>query len=185
MPRLRDEYNNRIRGELVKDFGLTNIMEVPTIEKIVLNVGAGSAINKESDALEDIVNMVTLISGQKPIVNKARKAVSAFKLREGMEVGVSVTLRGDLMWEFFDKLVNVVFPRTKDFRGLEVSAFDGSGNYSIGIEDQTVFPEIDANNIKRVRSLQVTIVTDAKDDKSAKALLDKFGFPFKKDVNRG
>ncbi|HBB64785.1 50S ribosomal protein L5 [candidate division WS6 bacterium RIFOXYD1_FULL_33_8] len=184
MARLRDEYNNRIRKELMKEYGYKNIMEVPTLKKIVINVGAGASI-AESEALEDIVQMVTLIAGQKPVVNKARKAVSAFKVREGMDIGVSVILRGNRMWEFFDKVINIVFPRTKDFRGLDVSAFDGSGNYSVGIEDQTVFPEIDANNIRKVRSLQFTIVTNAKDDKSGKALLDKFGFPFKKDVNRG
>lgn len=184
MARLREEYNNRIRQEVMTEAGYSNVMEVPTLSKIVINVGAGAAVN-EAEALEDIVNIVTTISGQKPIVNKARKAVSAFKIREGMEIGVSVTLRGDRMWEFFDKLVNVVLPRVKDFRGLDVSAFDGSGNYSIGIEDHTVFPEIDANNIKRVRSLQITIVTTAKDNKEGKLLLDKFGFPFKKDVNRG
>ncbi len=184
MARLREEYNNRIRQEVMTEAGYSNVMEVPTLSKIVINVGAGAAVN-EAEALDDIVNIVTTISGQKPIVNKARKAVSAFKIREGMEIGVSVTLRGDRMWEFFDKLVNVVLPRVKDFRGLDVSAFDGSGNYSIGIEDHTVFPEIDANNIKRVRSLQITIVTTAKDNKEGKLLLDKFGFPFKKDVNRG
>jgi len=184
MVRLREEYNNKIRADVMKELGYTNIMEVPTLKKIVVNVGAGASIT-ESEALEDIINMVTQITGQKPIVNKARKAVSAFKIREGMDIGVSVILRGDRMWEFFDKLVNVVFPRVKDFRGLSLEAFDGSGNYSIGIEDHTVFPEIDANNIRRIRSLQVTIVTTAKDDKAAKILLDKFGFPFRKDVNRG
>lgn len=183
MARLREEYDNIIRKEIMKEFGYTNIMEVPTLKKIVVNVGAGDSI-KESEALEDIVNMVTQIAGQKPIVNKARKAVSSFKVREGMDIGVSVILRGDRMWEFFDKLVNVVFPRVKDFRGLDLKSFDGSGNYSIGIEDQTVFPEIDANNIRKVRSLEVTIVTTAKDDKGGKLLLDKFGFPFKKDVNK-
>ena len=184
MARLKDEYNKKLRKELAKELGYSNLMEVPTLKKIVINVGAGVAL-KEAEALEDIIDMVTKISGQKPMINKARKAVSAFKVREGMEIGVSVTLRGDRMWEFFDKLVNIVFPRTKDFRGLSVSAFDGSGNYSIGIEDHTVFPEIDANNIRRIRSLEVTIVTTAKEDKVGKAFLDKFGFPFKKDVNRG
>ncbi len=184
MARLREEYNKTIKKELLKELGYSNIMEVPTLKKIVINVGAGAVLN-EADALEDIIDMVTLISGQKPIINKAKKAISAFKVREGMDIGVSVTLRGDRMWEFFDKLVNIVFPRTKDFRGLKVSAFDGAGNYSIGIEDHTVFPEIDANNIKKIRSLEVTLVTSAKDDKSGKAFLDKFGFPFKKDVNRG
>jgi len=184
MARLKDEYNNRIRKEMMEEFGYSSVMAVPTLEKIVINVGAGASI-KEAEALDDIVNIVTQIAGQKPVVNKARKAVSAFKIREGMEIGVSVILRGDRMWEFFDKLVNVVFPRVKDFRGVDPKAFDGSGNYSVGIEDHTVFPEIDANNIRRVRSLQVTIVTTAKDDKGGKLLLDKFGFPFKKDVNRG
>ncbi|OGC37103.1 50S ribosomal protein L5, partial [candidate division WS6 bacterium RIFOXYC1_FULL_33_9] len=130
MARLRDEYNNRIRKELMKEYGYKNIMEVPTLKKIVINVGAGASI-AESEALEDIVQMVTLIAGQKPVVNKARKAVSAFKVREGMDIGVSVILRGNRMWEFFDKVINIVFPRTKDFRGLDVSAFDGSGNYSV------------------------------------------------------
>lgn len=183
MARLREEYDKKIRKDLMKELGYSNVMEVPTLSKIVINVGAGAAL-KEAEALEDIVGIVKQISGQSPVINKARKAVSAFKVREGMEIGVSTTLRGNRMWEFFDKLVNVVFPRTKDFRGLEVSAFDGSGNYSIGIEDHTVFPEIDANNIRKVRSLEVTLVTTAKDDKSGKAFLDKFGFPFKKDVNR-
>ncbi len=184
MARLREEYNKTLKKELAKELGYSNVMEVPTLKKIVLNVGAGASIS-EPEALEDIVGLITRISGQKPIINKARKAVSAFKVREGMEIGVSVILRGNRMWEFFDKLVNIVFPRIKDFRGFEVSAFDGSGNYSIGIEDHTVFPEIDANNIRKIRSLEVTIVTTAKDDKSGKVFLDKFGFPFKKDVNRG
>ena len=184
MARLRDEYNKNMRKDLIKDLGYSNLMEIPTLKKIVINVGAGVTL-KEPDAMEDIVDIVTKISGQKPVINKARKAVSAFKVREGMDIGVSVTLRGNRMWEFFDKLVNIVFPRTKDFRGLDAKAFDGSGNYSIGIEDHTVFPEIDANNIRKIRSLEVTIVTTAKDDKSGKAFLDKFGFPFKKDVNRG
>ncbi len=183
MARLREEYDKKIRKEIAKELGYSNIMEAPTLTKIVINVGAGASLT-EAEAMEEIVDMVTKISGQKPIINKARKAVSAFKVREGMDIGVSVTLRGNRMWEFFDKLVNIVFPRVKDFRGLEASAFDGSGNYSIGIEDHTVFPEIDANNIRKIRSLEVTIVTNAKDDKSGKAFLDKFGFPFKKDVNR-
>ncbi len=184
MARLRDEYNKNMRKDLMKELGYSNLMEVPTLKKIVINVGAGAAL-KEPEAMEDIVDMVTRISGQKPVINKARKAVSSFKVREGMEIGVSVTLRGNRMWEFFDKLVNIVLPRTKDFRGLDTSSFDGSGNYSVGIEDHTVFPEIDANNIRKIRSLEVTMVTTAKDDKSGKAFLDKFGFPFKKDVNRG
>ncbi len=182
MTRLKEEYNKIIKKELLKEGNFGNIMAVPTLEKIVLNVGAGEAV-KDSNALEDIKEILAKISGQKPVVNKARKAISAFKIREGMEIGVSVTLRGDRMWEFFDKLVNIVFPRVKDFRGLDVSSFDGSGNYSIGMEDHTVFPEIDPNNTSKIRSLEITIVTTAKNDKDGKMLLDKFGFPFKKDVN--
>ena len=182
MVRLKEEYNKTIRKELLQEGKFGNMMAVPTLEKIVINVGAGDAI-KDSNALNDIVEIITKISGQKPVVNKARKAVSAFKIRQGMEIGVSVTLRGERMWEFFDKLVNIVFPRVKDFRGLDVKSFDGSGNYSIGIDDHTVFPEIDPNNTNKVRSLEITIVTTAKDDKSGKMFLDKFGFPFKKNVN--
>lgn len=182
MARLREEYNKTIKKELLKEGNFGNIMAVPTLEKIVLNIGAGEAI-KDSNALGEIVEVLTKISGQKPIVNKARKAISAFKLREGMEIGVSVTLRGDRMWEFFDKLVNIVFPRVKDFRGLNISSFDGSGNYSIGVEDHTVFPEIDPNNTSKIRSLEITIVTTAKNDEAGKMFLDKFGFPFKKNVN--
>ena len=133
---------------------------------------------------DEIVNILTQITGQKPIINKARKAVSAFKIRKGLEIGTSVTLRGDRMWHFFDKLVNITLPRTKDFRGLSPKSFDGSGNYSLGIEDHTVFVEIDSNNVTKIRSLEVTIVTTAKTDKEGKLLLDKFGFPFKKDVNK-
>jgi len=183
MARLREEYNKRIKEEIMKDMGYENPMEVPTIEKIVVNVGAGEAVSNSS-ALDEIVQMLTEITGQKPVVNKAKKAISSFKVRQGMEVGVSVTLRGDRMWEFFDKLVNIVFPRTKDFRGLNPKSFDGAGNFSVGIDDHTVFIEIDPNNVSKVRSLQVIIVTTAKNDKEGKVLLDKFGFPFIKDVNR-
>lgn len=183
MSRLRDEYNNKIRGELQKEGNFSNVMEVPNLKKIVLNVGVGEATTN-GEAIDEVVEMITLIAGQKPVVNKSKKAVSSFKLRENMDIGVSVTLRGDRMWDFFDKLVGIVFPRTKDFRGLSPKSFDGAGNYSIGIEDHTVFPEIDANNVRKIRSMQVTIVTTAKDDASAKMFLDKFGFPFIKDVNK-
>jgi large subunit ribosomal protein L5 len=183
MSRLKEEYNNKIKNELLKEGSFLNIMAVPTLEKIVLNVGVSEATtNKE--AIEDVVEILTQISGQKPVVTKAKKAVSSFKVREGMDIGVAVTLRGDRMWDFFDKLVNIVMPRTKDFRGLSVSSFDGAGNYSMGIEDHTVFPEIDANNVRKIRSLQVTIVTTAKENKYAKMFLDKFGFPFREDVNK-
>lgn len=183
MARLREEYNNRIKAELMKEGDFKNVMEVPTLKKIVVNVGAGDAITNKT-ALEEIAKILELISGQKPVINKAKKAVSAFKLREGMEIGVSVTLRGDRMWEFFDKLTNVVLPRVKDFRGLSAKSFDKAGNYSIGLDDHTIFLEIDPNNVAKIRGLEITIVTTAKDAKSGKLLLDKFGFPFIRDVNR-
>lgn len=183
MARLREEYNKKIRAAIQKEAGIDNAMKVPTLEKIVINVGASDSISSKSE-MEEIVEMVTKISGQKPMINKAKKAISAFKIREGMDIGVSVTLRKDRMWEFFDKLVNVVLPRTKDFRGLEARAFDGAGNYSIGFDDHSVFLEIDPNSITKVRPLQLTIVTTAKNNKGGKLLLDKFNFPFKKDVNR-
>ncbi|MGI6476035.1 MAG: 50S ribosomal protein L5 [Candidatus Dojkabacteria bacterium] len=183
MARLREEYNKKYKKEIMKELGYKNPMQVPTLKKIVVNIGAGEVVSNHS-ALEEIVEMFRLITGQKPIVNKAKKAVSSFKIRQGQEIGVSVTLRGERMWEFFDKLVNVVFPRTKDFRGFKTKSFDGLGNISVGIEDHTVFVEIDPNQVSKVRSLQVTIVTTAKDDNEGKVLLDKFGFPFVKDVNR-
>ncbi|MCD4756322.1 50S ribosomal protein L5 [bacterium] len=182
MSRLRDQYNKKTRKQLLKEGKYPNIMAVPNLEKIVLNVGVGEATSN-SEAIDEVVEILTLISGQKPLINKAKKAISTFKLREGVDIGVSVTLRGERMWDFFDKLVNVVFPRTKDFRGLSPKSFDGAGNYSIGIEDHTVFPEIDVNNTRKIRSMQVTLVNTAKDDKGAKMFLDKFGFPFIKDVN--
>ncbi len=183
MNRLQEEYNKTVSKELMKEQSYSNVMQVPTLKKIVVNVGAGEAVDNKA-ALDEIVEILTRITGQKPVVNKAKKAVSAFKIRQGMEIGVSVTLRGERMWQFFDKLVNIVLPRTKDFRGLSPRSFDGAGNYSLGIEDHTVFIEIDPNNVSKIRSLEVTIVTSAMNDKNGKALLDKFGFPFTKNVNR-
>ena len=183
MNRLQEEYNKTISKELMKEQGYNNVMQVPTLKKVVVNVGAGEAVDNKT-ALEEIVEILTRITGQKPVVNKAKKAVSAFKIREGMEIGVSVTLRGERMWQFFDKLVNIVLPRTKDFRGLNPKSFDGAGNYSLGVEDHTAFVEIDPNNVSKIRSLEVTIVTTARNDKDGKAFLDKFGFPFTKNVNR-
>ena len=183
MNRLQEEYNKTVSKELMKEQSYSNVMQVPTLKKIVVNVGAGEAVDNKA-ALDEIVEILTRITGQKPVVNKAKKAVSAFKIRQGMEIGVSVTLRGERMWQFFDKLVNIVLPRTKDFRGLSPRSFDGAGNYSLGIEDHTVFIEIDPNNVSKIRSLEVTIVTSEMNDKDGKALLDKFGFPFTKNVNR-
>lgn len=180
MARLRDEYKAKIRNELLKEGGFLNIMEVPRLIKIVLNTGVSDATNN-SAAIEDAVEIITEISGQKPVVARAKKSVASFKVREGMDIGVYATLRGNRMWEFFDKLINVVFPRTKDFRGLPTKAFDGSGNYTLGISDHTVFPEINRNKVQKLRGLQITIVTTAKNNEEAKMFLDKFGFPFIKD----
>lgn len=181
--RLQEEYNKKIKKELMTEGEYKNVMSVPTLSKIVINIGVGEAVNNKQ-ALDDAVEIITLISGQKPLITKAKKAISAFKLREGLEIGVMATLRGDRMWEFFDKLVNVVLPRTKDFRGTSATAFDGAGNYALGIREHMVFPEIDSNKVQKIRSLQVIIVTTAKTDEQAKQLLSKFGFPFVKDVNK-
>ncbi len=182
MARLQEQYNKRFKAELLKEGGYSNVMEVPAITKIVINSGVGEAVNNKG-AIDEMVDIVKKITGQSPVVNKAKKAVSAFKLREGLEIGVSTTLRGAKMWEFLDKVINVVLPRTKDFRGLSTKSMDGVGNYSFGIVEHTVFPEIDANNVVKIRPLQITIVTSAKTDEEGKRLLDKFGFPFRKDGN--
>ncbi|MCA9375242.1 50S ribosomal protein L5 [Candidatus Dojkabacteria bacterium] len=180
MARLKDEYNSKIRKELLQEGEFSNIMEVPRLEKIVVNTGVSDATNN-SAAIEEASEIITDITGQKPVVARAKKSVSSFKVREGMDIGVFATLRGDRMWEFFDKLVNVVFPRTRDFRGVSLRAFDGSGNYTLGVTEHTVFPEINPNKVQKLRGLQITIVTTAKNNEQAKMFLDKFGFPFKKD----
>ena len=181
--RLREEYNKKIRAELMKEGGYDNVMAVPTLKKIVVNSGVGDAVN-DSSAIDDMVEIIKTITGQQPVINKAKNAISAFKIREGLPIGVTTTLRGDKMWEFLDKLISVVFPRTKDFRGLNAKAFDGSGNYSVGIVEHTVFPEIDSNNVTKIRPLQAVIVTTAQTDEEGRKFLDKFGFPFVKDGNK-
>lgn len=177
--RLREEYNKRIRPELMKERGFKNFMSVPTVKKIVINSGVGE-VTTNGQAIEEVAEILTKISGQKAVYTKAKKAIAAFKIREGLDIGVMVTLRGNRMWEFLDKLVNVVLPRTKDFRGLNPNAFDQAGNYSLGIKEHTVFPEIDPNKVQKIRSLQVVFVTSARNKEDARALLDKFGFPFRK-----
>ncbi len=181
--RLREEYKSKVRGELMKEGNFSTVMAVPTFSKIVINSGVGEATTNKG-ALDEVSEILTRIVGQKTVITKAKKAVSAFKVREGMEIGVMATLRGDRMWEFLDKLINVVLPRTKDFRGLNPKAFDGVGNYAMGIKEHTVFPEIDTNKVQKIRPLQIIIVTTAKNDQDAKALLTKFGFPFKEDGDR-
>jgi large subunit ribosomal protein L5 len=177
--RLKELYTNQYKKELFTELGLTNVMLVPKLTKIVVNVGAGEAVTN-SQAIPEIVEVITLIAGQKPMIRKAKKAIAGFKLRPELEIGVAVTLRGDRMWEFFDKFISVVLPRTKDFRGLSPNAFDGRGNYSVGIKEHTVFPEIDTNKVQKIRSLQVTFVIKSPNDDASKKFLDKFGFPFAK-----
>lgn len=180
--RLKEQYTTKVRGELMKENNYPNLLSVPVFKKIVVNAGVGEATTNKA-ALDEMIEIITNITGQKPVINKAKKAISAFKVREGLEIGVTTTLRGDKMWEFLDKLINIVLPRTKDFRGLKPTAMDGAGNYSIGITEHTVFPEIDPNKVAKIRPLQVNIVTTAKTNEDAVKLLNKFGFPFAKNVN--
>lgn len=179
MPRLKAKFNEEIAPRLKTDLGIANVMQVPTISKIVLNMGLGEAIS-DKKAIDEALDELGLISGQKPRVNRARKSIANFKLREGMPIGVSVTLRGARMWEFFDRLLSIAIPRVRDFRGLNPKAFDGHGNYSVGASEQLIFPEIDFDRVTTTRGLNITIVTTADSDEHGKALLDAFGFPFRK-----
>lgn len=178
-PRLKVRYREEIAPKLQEELGLVNVMQVPTLEKIVLNMGLGEAIN-DKKAIDEALDELGLIAGQKPRVNRARKSIANFKVREGMPIGVSVTLRGARMWEFFDRLLAVAIPRVRDFRGLNPRAFDGRGNYSVGASEQLIFPEIDFDKVTTTRGLNITIVTTADNDEQGKALLDAFGFPFRK-----
>jgi large subunit ribosomal protein L5 len=179
MPRQKARYRDTIAPQLREQLGLTNVMQTPSLTKIVVNVGLGEAIN-DSKALEGAIRDLATITGQKPRVNRARKSIAGFKLREGMVIGAKVTLRGDRMWEFFDRLLSVALPRIRDFRGLNPTSFDGRGNYTFGLTEQLVFPEIDYDAIDAVRGMDVTIVTSAETDEQGKALLAAFGFPFAK-----
>jgi large subunit ribosomal protein L5 len=178
-PRLKIKYQEEVAPKLKEQLGLDNVMQVPRFEKIVLNMGLGEAIN-DKKVIDDALEELGLIAGQKPRVNRARKSISQFKLREGMPIGVSVTLRGARMWEFFDRLLAVAIPRVRDFRGLNPRAFDGRGNYSVGASEQLIFPEIDFDRVSQTRGLDITIVTTAENDEHGKALLEAFGFPFRK-----
>jgi len=179
MPRLKKRYQDHVRADLQNELRLDNVMQVPAIEKIVVNMGVGRATQQPS-LLESAVAELTLITGQKPVVTKAKKSIAGFKLREGQAIGAKVTLRGDRMWEFFDRLVAIAIPRIRDFRGLPAHSWDGRGNYTFGLNEQTVFPEIDYDKVDQPRGMDITIVTTAWDDESGKALLDSFGFPFTK-----
>ncbi|MEW6286249.1 MAG: 50S ribosomal protein L5 [Chloroflexota bacterium] len=176
---LHERYKNEIVPALRKSFGYKNIMQVPRIEKVVVNIGMGEALDNPK-ALESAVADLTAITGQKPVTTKARKSIANFKLREGRLIGTKVTLRGERMWSFLDRLMNIALPRVRDFRGVSPNAFDGRGNYTLGLRDQLIFPEIEYDKIDKLRGMEVTIVTTAKTDDQARALLQMLGMPFSK-----
>jgi len=179
MARLKQVYKDQVIAKLSEQFGYANVMQVPKITKITLNMGVGEAI-ADKNLLENAVNDLQALSGQKVVVTKARKSVAGFKIRDGYPIGCKVTLRGDRMWDFFDRLVDVAIPRIRDFRGLNPKSFDGRGNYSMGVKEQIIFPEIDYDKVDRVRGLDITITTTARTDEEGRALLAAFSFPFKK-----
>jgi large subunit ribosomal protein L5 len=177
-PRLKARYHDEIKGSLFEQFGYANVMQVPGVVKVVVNMGVGDAA-KDSKLIEGAVRDLTAITGQKPVVTKARKSIAQFKLREGMPIGAHTTLRGDRMWEFLDRLVTIALPRIRDFRGLSPKQFDGNGNYTFGLTEQSMFHEIDQDRIDRVRGMDITVVTTATNDDEGRALLKQLGFPFK------
>lgn len=177
---LKERYQKEIVPALQKSLGLDNVMEVPRLNKITLNIGIGKAM-AEAKALDGAVQDLTIISGQKPVVTKARKSIANFKLREGVAIGVKVTLRGERMWSFFDRLVNLALPRVRDFRGISPNSFDGRGNFTLGLNEQLVFPEIQYDNIESVRGLEISIGTTAKNDEQGRALLQALGMPFRRE----
>lgn len=176
--RLEEKYNSLVKDELVKKFNYKSIMQVPHLEKIVVNVGAGDAV-ADSKVIDQIVKELATITGQKPVVTKAKKSIANFKLREGTPIGVKVTLRGDYMYAFFDRLVSIALPRVRDFRGVSRNSFDGRGNYTLGIQEQIIFPEINIDSITKILGMNITFVTSAKTDEEGYALLKEFGLPFK------
>ncbi|MDQ1306417.1 MAG: large subunit ribosomal protein [Actinomycetota bacterium] len=178
VPRLKQRYNDEIRSDLQTELGLGNVMQVPGLVKIVVNMGVGDAA-RDSKVIDGAVRDLATITGQKPRVTKSRKSIAQFKLREGMPIGAHTTLRGDRMWEFLDRLLSVALPRIRDFRGLSPKQFDGNGNYTFGLTEQVMFPEIDQDKIDRTRGMDVTVVTTAANDDEGRALLRKLGFPFK------
>ncbi|CAN5832188.1 MAG: 50S ribosomal protein L5 [Acidimicrobiia bacterium] len=177
-PRLKETYNEKVAPALKEKLGMANVMQVPRFEKIVVNMGVGEAV-ADRRQIESAMDELSLITGQKPRLNKSRRSVAGFKVREGMPVGASVTLRGNRMWEFFDRLLAVSIPRIRDFRGLNPRSFDGRGNYTFGVTEQLIFPEIDFDRVSSVRGMDITICTSANEDAHAKALLEAFGFPFR------
>jgi large subunit ribosomal protein L5 len=180
IPRVKQRYVDELRTKLKDDLGLANIMQVPRPEKIVINMGVGAALQQQS-LIEGAVQDLTTITGQKPIVTRAKKSIAGFKLREGNPIGVKVTLRGDRMWEFYDRLVSIAVPRIRDFRGLPRNSFDGHGNYTFGVTEQLIFPEINYDKVDATRGMDITIVTTASTDAEGRALLEALGFPFKRE----
>ena len=179
MNRLKAKYLNEVKPALFEEFKYSTVMQVPALAKVVINIGVGDAL-QDGKRLEAAVNELTLISGQKPVITKAKKSIAAFKLREGQEIGCKVTLRGTRMYEFLDKLLSISLPRVRDFRGVSRNAFDGRGNYTLGIKEQLIFPEIEYDKVVKVRGMDIVIVTTANTDKEAFALLEKLGMPFQK-----
>jgi large subunit ribosomal protein L5 len=183
-PRLKQRYDDELRAQLKETLGLGNIMEAPRLEKIVVNMGVGRAVGQPS-LLEGAVRDMTIITGQKPLVTKATQSIAGFKLREGQSIGCKVTLRGDRMWEFLDRLISVAIPRIRDFRGLPANSFDGRGNYTFGVTEQLIFPEIDYDRVDTTRGMDITIVTSARTNDEGKAFLEAFGFPFRRAGDEG
>ncbi|BDV44254.1 50S ribosomal protein L5 [Geotalea uraniireducens] len=178
MPRLKELYDKEIAAQLTKEFSYKNVMQVPKIEKVVINMGLGEAIQNVK-ILDSAVEELTSIAGQKPVITKAKKSIAGFKLRQGMPIGCMVTLRREKMYEFLDRLINVALPRVRDFKGISGKGFDGRGNYSLGIKEQLIFPEIDYDKIDKIKGLNITIVTSAATDAESKALLKQLGMPFR------
>jgi large subunit ribosomal protein L5 len=176
--RLKEKYQKEIRPALQKELGLNNLMAVPRLEKIVLNMGLGEA-TQNVKIMDPLVADLASVAGQKPVTTRAKKSIAAFKVREGMPIGAMVTLRGDIMYEFLDRLISVALPRVRDFRGVSTKSFDGRGNYTLGMRDQLIFPEVDYARVDKLKGMNVTIVTTAKDDNQARALLRQFGIPFR------
>lgn len=179
MSRLKEKYLNEVSPALMSKFEYKSVMQLPKVEKIVINMGVGDAV-QNSKALDAAVEELTIITGQKPVVTKAKKSIAGFRLREGMPIGAKVTLRGERMYEFLDKLISISLPRVRDFRGVSKKAFDGRGNYTLGVKEQLIFPEIDYDKVSKVRGMDIVIVTTANSDEEARELLTQFGMPFQK-----
>ena len=179
MNRLRQKYENEVKHQMVEKFGYKSVMQIPTIDKIVINMGIGDAVSN-SKVLDEAVAELALITGQKPVITRAKKSIAGFRLREGMPIGCKVTLRGERMYDFLDKLVSVSLPRVRDFRGVSKKSFDGRGNYTLGVKEQLIFPEIDFDKVNKVRGMDIVVVTTANTDEEARELLTQLGMPFQK-----